>query len=154
MKPIYAALMAVFLFGCANNGTGTIGNGQIDVDIGDGKLFGNDQAYIVLKSAAQIALYEKPLIAQSALTYIASAKKDVADLEQKYTVSQATELATDLITKRCGIYCNTVLAKPYIEAFTARLSDIDALEIDEVTYTLTEFLTIIEAEIKAIRDGS
>ena len=31
-------LICVVVVGCASNGTGTLGNGQIDIDLGDGRL--------------------------------------------------------------------------------------------------------------------
>ncbi|WP_299076470.1 hypothetical protein, partial [uncultured Paraglaciecola sp.] len=114
MNKLLTLLVCVGLFGCASNGTGTIGNGQIDIDLGDGKLFGSAAAYEIGVSLAQVALFEKPALAQSALTKLYNVKTRVAEVEQKYSVDQGLDILSAMLAEECGVWCKTVAGQRYM----------------------------------------
>lgn len=116
---------AVFLLlaSCASNGTGTLGNGQIDIDLGDGKLFGSEKAYVAVKTAAEIAVLKDPTALFTIKDGLQGAKASLVDLEAKYPAAQATELAIEALLAECGVYCKTTAGRAYINPFILQVSD-------------------------------
>lgn len=121
------------------------------VELGDGKLFGSEAAYDIGVSLAQIALYEKPALAHSAVTKLKNVKNKVVDLEQEYTVNQAADIVGAMLLEECGPYCNTIIGQQYVEKVKLQLDALRALQANDVTVTLQAFLDQLLAQIEAVR---
>jgi hypothetical protein len=150
---VAAALFIFSLNGCSSNST--IGNGQLDVpasiNLGDGKLFGSEAAYQIGVSLAQVALFEKPALAHSAVTKLQNVKSKVVDLEEKYTVNQAADIVGNMLLTECGVYCQTVVGQQYVAKVKVQLDAMRALQPNDVTVTLQEFLDQLLAQIEIVR---
>ena len=144
-------LICVVVVGCASNGTGTLGNGQIDIDLGDGKLFGSAAAYEVGVSLAQVALFEKPALAQSALTKLYNVKSRVAEVEQKYSVDQGLDILSAMLAEECGVWCKTVAGQRYMAQIGAQLTALKAIETDDVTVTLDQLVAELIATVESVQ---
>ncbi|WP_299084874.1 hypothetical protein [uncultured Paraglaciecola sp.] len=144
-------LVGFWLVGCASNGTGTIGNGQIDIDLGDSKLFGNSAAYEIGVSLAQVALFEKPALAQSALTKLYNVKNRVADVEATYSVEQGLDIVSAMLASECGVWCQTIAGQKYMAQIGAQLTALKAVETDDVTVTLDQVVSELILAVQSVQ---
>lgn len=122
-KRYIVILLSLILMSCASNGTGTIGNGQIDIDLGDGKLFGNEKAAIALKTAAQIAVDKDPSSLFKIKDVISDAKAKTQKLTDLYPEDSAVEIASKALMEACGIPCLTAAGQAYIQPIIENLAD-------------------------------
>ncbi|WP_299075427.1 hypothetical protein [uncultured Paraglaciecola sp.] len=151
LKITLLAISLAFLFGCASNGTGTIGNGQIDIDLGDQKLFGSAAAYDIGVSLAQVALFEKPALAQSALTKLHNVKHRVADVEATYSVEQGLDIVSAMLASECGVWCQTIAGQKYMALVGAQLTALKAVDTDDVTVTLDQVVSELILAVQSVQ---
>jgi hypothetical protein len=149
---ILTLLVCSWLFGCASNGTGTIGNGQIDIDLGDGKLFGNETAYVWGVTAAQYAVYRNPALGFSIKSELLQARDQIDELSLGMPVADAVDEALDELRKQCKFWCSTVAGKKYMEDYIVLAENIKTsappdlfMTPREVIDDLIEQIEIIEA---------
>lgn len=146
----YILPLIVFLVGCVSNGTGTLGNGQIDIDLGDGKLFGNREAYLLSVTAAQYAVYRNPFWGESIKAKLTKAKEDVTDLTDKYPAEQAAELALAALREKCGFWCTTVAGQQYLEGYIVLASEMVDEVAPDVKVSPAQFLDGLIAQIELV----
>lgn len=134
-------------------GNTTLGNSQVDVDLGDQKLFGSAEAYTIGMTAAQYAVYKKPTAAHSIKAKLLNVKEDVEDLQAKYPADQATALALAKLRQECGFWCNTVAGQQYLDAYILEATGIvselagsgEQISVQEVYDHLIAQIELIEA---------
>jgi hypothetical protein len=144
-------ILSIFLASCATNGTGTIGNGVVDIDLGDGKLFGNEKAYVIGVTAAQIAVYNKPALGESMLSKLRKAKADVVEIEDTYTAIESARIVEEALRKHCGFYCNTVAGREYMNQYIVAAAEIADELGAGVEMRPSQFFDELIAQVEVVR---
>lgn len=154
MKHLITIIMLSWLFGCASNGTGTLGNGQIDIDLGDGKLFGNEKAYLIGVTAAQYAVFKNPTWGYSVKGWLQDIDQDIAELQQEYPADQATAIAIAYLRERCQFWCTTVAGQQYLDNYIVLAGEmVDELVGTQALTTPRAVINELLAQIDAVENS-
>lgn len=160
---IYVIFAALLLTSCALTdgdptttiGNTTLGNTTVDVDLGDGKLFGSEEAYIWGITAAQYAVFKNPMLGESMKSKLGKAQTKLGELEQEYPAGQAVDIALAALQEQCGFWCNTVAGKQYMAEYVQRAELIKLGLGDDIyatpQYVIDQLITqidTVEASVK------
>lgn len=161
LKLLMTVFLANWLFGCAlfdgdpntTIGDTTLGNQQIDVDLGDQKLFGSETAYVIGFTAAQYAVFKNPMLGESVKNKLLSSREDVATFEEKYTAEGASEIVIAALKQRCQFWCNTMAGREYLNKYIVLVDQMVDEAVAGVQVTPTEFLDELLAQIELVESG-
>ena len=136
MKLLFISLLSAFLFSCAafdgdpNTtvwGT-TVGNEQIDIDLGDGKLLGSRELYLAGVTGLELAVINGSQAPQAINAGLLYAKDKVGDAEELLSTDEAYQKVLNSLLACDQPICQTTLGSEarvaFVEEAVPQLSDL------------------------------
>lgn len=161
LKLLMTVFLANWLFGCAlfdgdpntTIGDTTLGNQQIDVDLGDQKLFGSETAYVIGFTAAQYAVFQNPMLGESVKGKLLKARADVEEFGDQYPIEKASQLAIEALRKHCGFWCTTVAGQQYLNNYIVLAGEMVDEAVAGIEVTPTQFINELINQIELVESG-